>query len=91
MSLWNSREESWEVELYLLSRQRIRERIQSSNSENHLFLVMKGTSTIDLKCLVMDKVTSQVQGKGLDPKFQFMISKTKVMRNNTLIISSFRD
>ena len=79
------------MEFYLLSRQRIRERIQSSNSENPLFLVMRGTSTIDLKCLVMDKVTSQVQGKGLGLKFQFTISKTKVMRNNTLIISSFQD
>ena len=79
------------MELYLLSRQRIRERIQSSNSENHLFLVMRGTSTTDLKCQVMDKVTLKVQGKGLDPKFQFTISKTKVMRNNTLIISSFQD
>ena len=39
----------------------------------------------------MDKETFQVQGKEPVLKFLFMISKTKVMRNNTLIISSFQD
>ena len=79
------------MELYLLSRRRIRERIQNNNCGDHLFLVTKDTSTIDHKYLVMDKETSQVQGKEPVLKFLFMISKTKVMRNNTLIISSFQD